>query len=62
MNYLHRFLVFDTVEQGEKNLDEAIKIRNSMGGAMYYNIVNDDCIEIYRKLQTLKQQNIVTNK
>jgi len=32
-----------------KKLKEAIGIRNQMGGVLYWNIVNDDCIEIARK-------------
>ena len=27
-------------------LKQAVKLRNSMGGALYWNIVNDDCIAI----------------
>jgi len=54
MNYLQRFLNFDTVDEGEKLLIEAIDIRDQMGGAFYYNILNDDCIEISRKVEELK--------
>jgi len=30
-------------------LKEAVGIRNQMGGALYWNILNDDCIEIAQK-------------
>ena len=34
-------------QEGAVNaLKQAVKLRNSMGGALYYNIVNDDCISI----------------
>ena len=36
-----------------KKLKEAIGIRNQMGGALYWNILNDDCIEITRKCISL---------
>jgi hypothetical protein len=54
MNYLQHLAEFTTVEEGEKNLKEAIAQKNKMGGAMYYNILNDDCIEINNKLENLK--------
>lgn len=41
---------FETVEEGMEKLKEAISIRNKMGGALYYNILNDDCYEIAQKL------------
>ncbi len=62
MNYLQNLANFTTVEDGEKNLAEAILQRNKMGGAMYYNILNDDCIEIAQKLERLKSKEHKTNK
>ena len=41
---------FETKEQGLEKLKEAVAIRNKMGGALYWNIVNDDCLEIADKL------------
>lgn len=41
---------FETKEQGLKKLKETVSIRNQMGGALYWNIVNDDCLEIADKL------------
>lgn len=44
---------FETKEQGLENLKQVISIRNKMGGALYWNIMNDDCIEIALKLQSM---------
>lgn len=41
---------FETKEQGLEKLKEGVKTRNRMGGSLYWNIVNDDCIEIANKL------------
>jgi hypothetical protein len=41
---------FATVDEGKEKLRKAIEIRDSMGGAMYYNICNDDCAELANKL------------
>jgi hypothetical protein len=41
---------FETKEQGLEKLKKGIEIRNKMGGALYWNIVNDDCIEMAYKL------------
>lgn len=41
---------FETKEQGLEKLKETVSIRNQMGGALYWNIVNDDCLEIADKL------------
>jgi len=54
MNHLHRFLNFTTVEEGEKNLKEAIKLQQSMCGWLYSSILADDCCEIAEKLAELK--------
>lgn len=54
MNYLDKFLDFDTIEQGEKFLAEAKSIRDKMGGELYWSIANDDFMEISAKLSTLK--------
>lgn len=44
---------FKTVEEGIKKLKEAVVIRNKMCGAMYWNMLNDDCIEIAQKLKSM---------
>jgi hypothetical protein len=54
MNYLHKNLVFETIEEGEKQLQEAISVRNKMCGDLYYRILDDDCNEIRNKLLSLK--------
>lgn len=56
MNYLHKNLEFDTVEEGEKQLAAAEEVRDKMGGALYYGILSDDCNEIRRKLDRLKSK------
>jgi len=56
MNALNKFLEFDTVEEGEKKLQEAYSIRNQMGGELWWNVVNDDCKEIAQKLEDLKRK------
>lgn len=56
MNNLHDFLKFDTVEEGEKFLQKALSIRDQMGGALWWNICNDDCKEIYNKVEGLKRK------
>lgn len=54
MNYLEKFGEFKTIEQGEKNLKEAYNLRDQMGGALYWTILNDDCREISQKLEDLR--------
>jgi len=56
MNYLDHLLNFSTVEEGKRNLEEALKLRDSMGGALYYSIISDDCMEISRKLNNLIEE------
>lgn len=46
MNYMHEQLKFETYEQGVGNLKKAVEIRDKMGGAMYWSIMNEDCCEI----------------
>ena len=41
---------FETIEQGLEKLKDGVEIRNKMGGAMFWNIVNEDCIEMADKL------------
>lgn len=44
---------FNDIETGLQKLKDAVSLRNKMGGALYYNILNDDCNEIADKLRTL---------
>lgn len=41
---------FETKEEGLEKLKNAVNVRNQMGGALYWNICNDDCIDIANKL------------
>ena len=47
------YMNFDTVENGIENLKTVVSMRNRMGGALYWNIVNDRCIEIADKLYAM---------
>lgn len=44
---------FTTVEQGLEELRNTVKSRNAMGGAMYWNILNDDCCTIRNELLSI---------
>ncbi len=48
MNYMQKNLQFETVEDGYNQLIDAVKARDMMGGAMYWNILNEDACEIAR--------------
>lgn len=54
MNFLNHLAEFTTVEQGEQNIKEAEKLRDSMGGDLYWNICNEDVQEIKQKVFLLK--------
>ncbi len=41
---------FETIDEGIEKLKGAVSLRNRMGGALYWNILNDDCMEIASKL------------
>jgi hypothetical protein len=41
---------FETVPEGTEKLRTAVSIRNEMGGALYLNICNDDCLKIAKNL------------
>lgn len=41
---------FITIEKGIEELKRAVDLRNSMGGAMYYNMLNEDVLRIADKL------------
>ena len=44
---------FETEEDGMKQLEKAVSLRNQMSGALYWNILNDDCYEIAQKLVSI---------
>jgi hypothetical protein len=44
---------FQTKEQGIEKLKQAVEIRDKMGGAMYFNMLNDDCCEIANRLTAM---------
>ena len=44
---------FDNIETGLQKLKDAVSLRNKMGGALYYNTLNDDCNEIASKLRNM---------
>lgn len=46
MNYMQKNLEFTTYEEGVAQLKDAVAIRDQMGGAMYWSILNEDCCEI----------------
>jgi len=39
-----------TLEEGIEKFKGAINIRNKMGGALYYNIIDDECLQLADKL------------
>lgn len=41
---------YTTIEEGMEKLKKNIETRNQMGGALYWNICNDDCIKLARSL------------
>jgi hypothetical protein len=44
---------FKTVEDGLNLLRKAINVRNNMSGAVYWEVVDDECSIIITKLQSL---------
>jgi len=43
-------IIFSTPEEGIEKLKSAVQIRDTMGGAMYWNICNDDCLMLAHNL------------
>ena len=41
---------FSTKEEGLEKLKDAVRLRNRMGGALYWNIMNDDCLMMAEQL------------
>lgn len=44
------YLDFKTKEEGLEKLKDHVALRNKMGGALYWNIVNEECYQIAHKL------------
>ena len=44
---------FTTIEEGFEKLKKAVNTRNQMGGAMYFNICEEDCLKIADKLSSM---------
>lgn len=44
---------FTSKNEGLTKLKEAVNLRNQMGGALHWNMVNDDCIEIANRLKDM---------
>lgn len=53
MNFMNH-LDFETVEQGEINVLAAEKLRDSMGGDLYWNACNEDVNHLKDKLFFMK--------
>ena len=43
-------ITFSSAEEGIAKLKKAVSIRNQMGGALYFNILEDDCLKLADKL------------
>ena len=41
---------FTSIDEGKEKLKDVISTRDQMGGALYYNICNDDCAELANNL------------
>jgi hypothetical protein len=44
---------FTTMEEGFKRLHKAVDVRNQMGGGMYWNICEEDCLRIADHLSAM---------
>lgn len=53
MQFLQMLATFNSVDEGKKNLKEAVQIRDKMGGALYFNVLNADVCEIANKVKKL---------
>lgn len=62
MNFMHHLQHFTTVEEGEANIEAAKKLRDSMGGAMYYGACDDDVKELEQKLRIFKLKQLQKDK
>lgn len=54
MNYLQQFAKYETIEEGEKKLQEAKDLYHSMGGTWYKEAVYDDLQELHMQLEIRK--------
>jgi len=46
-------LNLDTKEALLAELKEHVRVRNKMGGALYWNVLNDECLQIAEKCLSL---------
>lgn len=44
---------FTTIEEGIEKLKKAVSTRNQMGGALYFNVCEEDCLKIADKLSSM---------
>lgn len=49
MNYSE----FKTIDEGLDNLKKAVSLRDQMGGALYFNVMDGDCLRIADKLVSM---------
>lgn len=42
---------FGSVEEGIEKLKKGISVRDQMGGALYWNVCNDDCLKLAEALK-----------
>ncbi len=50
MNYTKSLSPTETIEEGITRLKQVVQTRDAMGGAMYFNIMNDDACELANQL------------
>ncbi len=53
MRTITEALKIETKEEPLEELKEHVKVRDQMGGALYWNILNDECCQIANKLASL---------
>lgn len=50
MNIIENLKTEETTEEGIERLKKSVETRNKMGGAMYWNIMNEDVCELANQL------------
>jgi hypothetical protein len=53
MRTLDDALKLESLDELMAELKEHVSLRNQMGGALYWNIINDECCQIANKCQAL---------
>ncbi len=41
---------FETIEEGIEKLKKAVELRNQMGGALFFNVCEEDCLKLANEL------------